>query len=365
VRDGLRILDADAHHMEPVSLWDEYLPAPLRERGPRVAEVHGRRIQIIEGEPVVRHREYPWPDSSVPHRSHGMLTRVRLARAGAEARLEDMDAHGVDVQILFPTAAAHLLGREYRDPALLAACCTAYNRWSRDYVRAAPDRLRWAGLVPLQDVKLAVEEAHRAADLGAVGLYVRPSPVRGRNLHHEDYVPLWTALESLGLPLCIHDGSSPQLPSYGERMSTHTAGHILSHPFEAMGAMTSLIWYGVVERFPRLRVVHLEADAGWLPWWLQRMEQHWELSGTAEHPGLTLGPTDYFRRNFWVGCRGDERTLPGVLTLVGDDRILFTTDYPHGDATWPGGIPALEAQPIPRESLRRVFWDNGARCFGL
>ena len=351
--------------MEPASLWREYLPERYRDAGPRAESVSGRTVMVVEDEACVRDREFPWPESQVPQRSTRMLTRVRLARDGAAARLADMDAHGVDAQLIFPSVASHLLGREYRDPGLLAACCTAYNRWARDDARAAPDRLLWAAILPLQEPKRAADEAWRAAEDGAAGFFLRPNPICGRNLHHSDHDPLWNVIETIGKPVCIHDGSSPRLPSYGERMDTHTAGHILSHPFEGMAAMMSLIWYGVVERFPRLRVMQLETDSGWLPWWLERMDQHWDLAGTSEHPDLTMSPGDYFRRNFWLGCRGDERTLPSVVELVGDDRLLFTTDYPHSDATWPGGLEDFEAQPIPASSRARILWDNAAEALGL
>jgi predicted TIM-barrel fold metal-dependent hydrolase len=365
VRNDFWILDADAHQMEPAGMWADFLAPEYRSQAPLVCEVEGNRLVTVEGEPLVRQHHFPFPKPHLPQRATGLLTRVRVARFGPTARLADMDAHGVDVQILFPTVGGQLLGREFRDPALLAACCRAYNRWSREYAAIAPTRLRWVATLPLQAVDLAIEEARRAATDGAVGFYVRPTPVSGRNLSDPAYEPLWGEIATLGLPVCLHDASSPRLPSYGERMTTHTTGHILSHPFEAMGAMVSLIWDGVVERFPTLRFVHVEADAGWLPYWLQRMEQHYELSGNAEHPSLTMSPTCYFRRNFFVACRGDERTLPSVVELLGDDRLLFSTDYPHSDATWPAGLAALESQPIAHESVRRIFWDNGAHAFGL
>jgi predicted TIM-barrel fold metal-dependent hydrolase len=132
-----------------------------------------------------------------------------------------------------------------------------------------------------------------------------------------------------------------------------------------MVAMMGLIWFGVLERHPALKVVHVEADAGWLPYWLQRMEQHYAFSGNAEHPQLLDAPTAYFRRNFFVAARGDEPTLPSVTELVGDENLLFNTDYPHPDGTFPWGFEQLEAQPIAAQSVRKIFWDNPARAFGL
>jgi predicted TIM-barrel fold metal-dependent hydrolase len=95
------------------------------------------------------------------------------------------------------------------------------------------------------------------------------------------------------------------------------------------------------------------------------MEQHYEFSGNAEHPDLKLAPTDYFHRQVYVAARGDERTLPSVVELVGDGNVVFNTDYPHPDGTFPFGFERFEAQPIPDASKRRILWDNAAQAFGL
>ena len=129
--------------------------------------------------------------------------------------------------------------------------------------------------------------------------------------------------------------------------------------------MTSLIWHGVFEHFPRLSVIHVEADSGWLPYWLQRMDQHWRFSGNAEHPDLKRPPTEYFKSNVFVACRGDEMTLKSVVELVGDDYLLINTDYPHPDGTWPWSFDELRRQPIPESSKRKILWENGVRAFRI
>lgn len=362
-------LDADCHQMESPGLWQEWIDERFRERAPRLEKVGSRQTITVEGEPLTAEEgKYPFatPDFlAALARGMQRFEHARKSGFSAKARLEDMDREGVDVQILYPTVGGQLLGREFRDPELLAACCRAYNRWSAEYCRAAPECLRWAAMLPLQAVDLAVEEARRAAAEGAVGFYLRPNPVAGRGLQHRDLDPLWAEIERLERAVCIHDSGSPHLPSFGERMDTHTTGHILAHPFEAMAAMASLIWYGVFERFPRLTVVHVEADAGWVPYWLQRMEQHFEFSGNAEHPELKRRPSEYFRDNVFVACRGDERTLPAAVELTGDDNFLFNTDYPHPDGTFPWGMQKLGEQPIPEASKRKILWSNGLRAFRI
>ncbi len=368
VRENRRVVDTDCHQMEPAAIWRDYIDEAFRDRAPQYAEVGGRSVLAVEGESLTAEGKYPFstPDF-LAALAKGMerFKRVREAKFGAEARLFDMDEQGVDVQILYPTVGGQLLGRPFRDPELLAACCRAYNDWSAEYCAASPDRLRWAAMLPLQAPDLAIEEARRSAERGCVSYYVRPNPIEERNLYHQDHERLWSAIEELGRPICLHDSGSPHLPSYGDRMDTHVTGHMIAHPFEAMVAMMSLIWYGVLERHPGLTVVHVEADAGWLPYWLQRMEQHWDFSGNAEHSELQLRPTEYFLRQVYVAARGDEMTLPSVIDLVGDENVLFNTDYPHPDRTFPFGFALLEEQPISDESKRRILWDSPARAFGL
>ena len=370
MRNGFKVLDTDSHQMEPPNIWTDYIDTQYRDKAPRVGDIGGgKQGMLVEDEAVTKQTgSYPMDSKEFHAASVKAMKRFKTTRDSgfsAEARIHDMDKEGVDAQVLYPTVGGQILGKPFKDTELLAAVCRAYNDWSLEYCGIAPDRLCMAAMLPIQDPVLAIEEAQRTAQKGASCFYVRPNPVQGRNLYHESYESLWTALEELNKPVCIHDSGSPYWPSFGERMDTHTSGLIIAHPFEAMVAMMSLIWYGVIENHPNLKIVHVEADAGWLPYWLQRMEQHWGFSGNAEHPALKKRPTEYFKSNFIVACRGDEMTLPSVCQLVGDDYISFNTDYPHPDGTWPQGMANLEEQPLPEASIRKIFWDNAAPLFGL
>lgn len=370
MRNGFKVLDTDSHQMEPASIWRDYIDADFVDRAPVIGDFgNGKHGLMVENQPITRQSgSYPMDSQEFLAATAQAMKRFKETRAqgfSAAARISDMDSHGVDAQVIYPTVGGQILGKPFEDPELLAAICRAYNDWSLEYCATDTTRLLMAAMLPIQEPQLAIEEVNRVHAAGASCFYIRPNPIGGRNLYHEDFDKLWSCIASTNKPICLHDSGSPYLPSYGERMDTHTSGHIIAHPFEAMVAMMSLIWYGTIEKHPNLKVVHVEADAGWLPYWLQRMEQHWAFSNNAEHPLMTRSPTEYFKSNFLVACRGDEMTLPAVCDLVGDDFLTFNTDYPHADGTWPNGMSDLESQRIEEESLRKIYWTNGEPVFNL
>src|SRR5260370_7100588 len=117
----------------------------------------------------------------------------------------------------------------------------------------------------MEDGGESIKEAHRAEKNGAISFYVRPNPVRGRAIFHDDYLPLWAEVEKLGRPISTHDSGSASVESFGDRMDTHVTGHILSHPFEAMAAMAGLIWSALTENFPKPTPVQLHPHRDSLP----------------------------------------------------------------------------------------------------
>ena len=130
-------------------------------------------------------------------------------------------------------------------------------------------------------------------------------------------------------------------------------------------AMLALICGGVLERHPRLRVAFLESGCGWIAWWLERLHEHLEHWGHASQP-LPRSPEEYFQRQCFISSEPDERTLPGILSLLGDEQVLFATDYPHPDGIFPGVVAAMaDRTDLPAASKSRVLRDNAARCFGL
>src|ERR1700687_2286553 len=179
MRDGSKIVDVDCHMMEPESLWEKHIEDRYKNAAPKmgIAPQSGRRTFLVEGEPFTREKgKYPMAAPAFFKAVKKAMERFeRASKQGfsSESRLQDMDEQGVDVQVVYPTAAGQMLGREFRDPKLLAACCRAYNDWSADYCSKTSDRVKWAAILPMQDVGESIKEAHRAAKNGAVRFYVR------------------------------------------------------------------------------------------------------------------------------------------------------------------------------------------------
>lgn len=365
-----RIIDADGHVMEPSGMWERYMEPRFRDRAPRVAVRPDGRAGFLSGGRLSPRHECV---STAMRAAFAARVREHLGAylaAGYDpaSQVRAMDAGGIEVAFLYPTQGLYVAAIDDLDPELAIAICRAYNDWIADFCAFAPVRLRPVGmLVALHEPALAVAEAERLAARSFAAVFVRPNPVRGRTLDDAAYAPLWAACERLGLAVGVHEGVGAHLPSAGaDRFRSFFACHVASHPVEQMLAMLALIGGGVLERHPRLRVAFLESGCGWLPYWLWRMDEHWEqTAGIDGEPALPARPSEYFRRQCWISCEPDEPYLPQVLDFIGVDRLLFASDYPHPDHKWPETAEAMLALPVPDTAKRRILWDNPAALYGV
>ena len=368
--DRLAIIDADGHVMEPPGMWRRFIEPRWRDRAPGIVPEPSGRSRLATGD-----RRSPRADavSTAMLETFAANTRRRLAEyqdAGysAESQVRALDAGGVAVSFLYPTQGLYVASVDDLDPELAIAICRAYNDWLLDFCAYAPDRLRPVGmLTALHDPAAAVVETTRLADRGVAGVFVRPNPVRGRTLGDPAYEPLWAECERRGLAVGVHEGVGAHLPTVGaDRSRTFFGAHAASHPMEQMLALLALIEGGVLERHPRLRVAFLEAGCGWLPYWLWRMDEHWEQTrGVAGEPDIPAPPSEYFRRQCWVSCEPDEPYLAEVVRMIGDDRVVFASDYPHPDHEWPKTVKAMVAADLPETTKRKILHDNAAALYAV
>jgi predicted TIM-barrel fold metal-dependent hydrolase len=248
-----------------------------------------------------------------------------------------------------------------KDPAVAAAFCRTQNAMMADYSSHFPDRLKWAGLIPWQDADEAVMELHRSHEMGNVGVNMKATPVLGRECFDTYYDPVYAELERLGMPIIIHD---TKFWSMGVERSADNFfySHMVGRVLDGMVFLMAIICGGVLERFPRLKVVLLEGGASHMPWWLGRMDEHYEKLPHLV-PWLQMEPSEYFKRQVYVGCESfEDPHFEMAIEVLGDDNFVLATDNPHWDSAPPGEVtkPVFESTRLSEATKRKVLGGNAA-----
>ncbi len=401
-KDGFKVMDSDIHAIEPPDMWQRYLEPEFRGRGPRPAsadavvggmiplteqgetKLYGDgSIVVTEGALTTGYQELPVRQQQAQIRrdladeratESGRTALTGTAAGGGsdpKAMLSAMEVEGVDVSIVFRTFGAHVLAFDAddgMDGPLSAAICRAHNNWMRDYCDEDPQRLKMSALVPVHDVDEAVKEASRVvSQLGAVVLVLPNQSVNKRPWYDEYYHPLWAEAERLGVPVAFHGIQMARQQHLGRRyMDNFALAHAAAHPVELMLCLGSMLTGGVFEKFPNLKGAFLEGHCSWVPWWLYCLDEHYEKFGDSERFGLTMNPSDYFRRQCWVSVDPDEELLTYTIQAMGDDNMVISTDWPHDDSGYPHCMDTFMSLPgVPDESKRKILWDNCARLYNL
>ena len=375
MRDGFKVIDADRHVLEPSDLYARYLPEKFRGR----VRIEGpnQTVRYVDGEPVSDSERRPGRVTqdfgyifSSSQRWRETFADALAARFDPASNLRDMDREGIDVSVLFPTLGLYIMWRDNIDPELRAAICRAYNSWLAEYCSYGKKRLHGVALIPLQDPARAVTELRHAREkLGLVGIFWRPNKLCGRTLSSPDYFPIYEAASELGAVVCVHEGARTVLSQAGADRYSEFGRHVACHPLEQMLACLNLCADGVLEKFPRLKVAHLESGCGWVPFWLERMDEHWEHESHGSARTTKEKPSFYFKRQCWVSCEAGEELAPVVVEHVGADYLVVATDYPHSDAI--GKFPELTVGALSAndklsvETRRKILWNNPARLYGL
>jgi predicted TIM-barrel fold metal-dependent hydrolase len=368
MKSVFKIMDSDMHLREPADLWDKYMDPEWRGRAPKILSSTARSSamvlidgKILQGyQPTYRGGIY---DAT---RIDKEIADYRARGFDARTQLEAMDREGLDVAALYPSIGLGIMMRDDMDPKLAAAIARAYNDWLYDFCQTDPKRLKGVAMISLHDPGDAVKEAQRAvAKLGFIGVFARPEPLRNLSWHSRYFDTLWSALEELGVPLGFHSATSAgEVAQIGDRFGDNLLlRHVVSHPLENMMAMADTVGGGVCERHPKLKLAFLECYCGWASFLLHRMDNAM-AKGRFPTAGK-LKPSEYFKRQCWISTE-HEKELPMIIELLGDDNIVFSTDYPHGDSDFPRGVEEfLELNGVSNESRRKILWDNCARLYGL
>jgi len=356
----VEVVDADAHMIEPPALFGELLT--------RFPEQIGLRRDTHLGVTV---EGRPYPDAEGPGAGcppeHGMTQAEGVDPTTPEGVLANADADGIEAMVMFPSFG--LCVPTIRDRALGSAVARLYNEWAADFCRAGEGRLFAAAVVPVEHGPDAVAVMGEAKERGLVCTVIPPA-LTDRNLDHRELDPFYAAAAEMGMALGVHGAPGIHLPKIGvDRFTNYIQVHCISFPFDQMTAMTALVSGGVFERHPTLKVAFLESGAGWLPWFVERLTEHYESRGDWIPGGWARPPAQYVAAgNVAVTCEPDEGGVPHVIESLGDGCVMFASDYPHWDGAWPHASAELLEHNRGRmadESLARVAGANARRFYGL
>jgi predicted TIM-barrel fold metal-dependent hydrolase len=348
MRDEM-VIDADGHVIESDAELLAYLPPPYR------------RHESLLGYPF-----FPTLDGF--HRAAQRLTDgkgIIIERPTAASWGEFVDQAHVAVSVLFPTA-----GLSYgliTDPQWAAALAYGYNNWLHDrFIQPNAGRIKGMALIPVQDPALAVEELRRAVtELGMLGA-ILPAVGLQRAFGAPEFWPIYEAAQELNVVLAVHGA-----PAYNlglDRFQKLIEVRTLTHPFSQMIQLTSLMFNGVFDTFPRLRVAFCEAGAGWVPFMAERLDLEYGAR-SQQAPALKRRPTEHLAGGqIFVHCELDELGLARAIDALGRDDIFFcASDYPHELKTeFPEKVKAFrERRDISEQAKRNILWHNPVRMYNL
>ncbi len=366
---SVTVIDCDGHVAEPWDIYTTFIDPAFRDRVPRRVEVDGERCVVVNGTlhpDFVRYGKRPLGVTPSGENLARPVQRHDIAEGGVDAsrRLRDMDTEGIEVAVLFPSGTTSMCAVD--DPDLESALYRAYHRWLAAYCSQDSRRLRGVALVCMREPTLAVDELLRvASEPWVVGVLFSPH-VGNRNLDDRALDPLWAAAQDLDLPVCVHAacGRPPYALGTDESSDNLFLMHAMAHPFEQMRAVAACVGGGVFDRFPSLRVAFLEAGVGWVPWWLDRLHEH--AKGLPDHvPLMKREPIEYvYDGQMFFSCESEEPMLEPAIAQLGDDAVMYASDYPHWDCGFPNTVREIaDRSDLPSSVKNKVLGGNASRAY--
>ena len=374
-----RVVSADDHidlQWLPRDLWQKRVPAAYRERAPKVIDTADGPTWVCSDD-----RWDSWGGRRGAAGAQGGR-RNALERGGVlepgvlrptttALRLADMDRDGVDATVMYGPIVPLLI----KDADLRRACYRAYNDWLAEFCATAPERLIGAGLIPIDDPGTAAEEVRYLARIGLrTGMFLaaRVEPP----LWDEVWEPLWEAGADTGVAIGFHLGGGLRTVAFSGPKANHAGNMGVRVACSAMQmdeALAAVIFCGALERHPRLKIVLAETGIGWLPYIIERMDDAYDKFVDAQdfwrtYGGLRLSmpPSGYFRRQIWATFQTDHVGMR-LIDVLGPDRVMWASDYPHADSTWPHSQTAIEQhfKDTSAEVRRLITCDNARKLYGL
>ena len=279
-------------------------------------------------------------------------------------RARDMDRDGVQAEVIYGILGA---ATRLNDHEAATEMFRIYNDWLADFCRHDPDRFIGLACLPYGDIDAAVKEIHRVATLGIRGMELSCSWDM-EPMWHPVWEPLWKAVNDVNLPLHFH--TFPSLPpgrlDQATGLTRRAAFFTVVSGFQMnlVNILAAVIGSAVLERYPNIRIAFGESGIGWLPYALDRMDFEWE--DRFRDLGLTMKPSDYWRRQCKATFQFD-RIGTKLLEDIGEETVMWGSDYPHGDGVWPESSRYIDEQfgHLPAATTHKIVCENAGRFYGL
>ena len=359
----LTCISADSHVVEPSNLWIDYIESAFRDRAPRVVQEDDRDIFMCEGMRLISMQGAA--SAGKPSDQLGFKGREGDVPRGAwdpKARLGEIGLDGVQAEVLYPTMALRLFSLD--DTNLQLACFRAYNDWLRAFCNEVPGPFKGIGIINLDNVPAAIAEMRRCLDIGLPGVSIALYQDQDRHYGDPDFDPFWAAAQETRVPVSLHILTERRRALNARR----SAADGICEADLIQRSLAHMTFSGVFERFPRLRVVSAENDIGWAPYYLERMDYVFDRRRNLYPMNLSRSmlPSEMIKRNVFLTFMRDKS---GVLNrdLIGVSQILWSSDYPHGDSTYPKSQEMINylMENVPAEDRAAITAGNARSLYGF
>lgn len=363
-----KVVSADSHVIEPHDLWQTYMDRDFVSRAPRLihqadtdvlefAEIQMPPIGLLGG--AARRDEHV-------RREGRWESDIMKGAYDPEARLADTERDGVDAEVLFPTLSMHFYPIE--ETEFQWALFRAFNTWLADFVSTHPERYKGIGMLNHEDVTGAEEELQRCRSLGLSGVMI---PLyAGDAVRYSDrrLDPLWARAVDLDMPINLHVATSR---SRQKAKQSWTGGASLTaltlRPYDIQATLLDMIFHGVFDRFPALKVVSVENEAGWASSMVESADYIWKRSRKLKKDETCLRPpSHYFPENIRITFMRDQTAI-ATRDLIGVESLMWSNDYPHHDSIWPHSqeIIGQQLRDVAPDAQRKILCENVRKLYGF
>ncbi len=374
----LNVMSADSH-MDliylPPDTFRSRMPGKFHDRAPYVVERDGKKVWV-SGEDVLGPYGVYGPGVTGGKRGRilaeaGFASGRQTRPSDPAQRREDQERDGVEAEIIYGIIGISRGLFSYKgiaDPELLSAIYRAYNEWIAEFNRAMPGRFFGLGCLPNHDAALAADEIRHCATLGLKGALFVPWG-SAMPVWHDMWEPMWRAAEEADLVISFHvfegGGATVGYEVKGIRHPAVIGSWTVVAPAQMDEILVSAILSGVCERHPRLRLVLGESGIGWLPYILERLDDTYE-ERLSDDLKLSLPPSAYFKRQIYATFQKDFHGVRAMAEIA-PDNVMWGSDYPHRDGTWPFSKKAIEEQfrGVDEAIKRKMLWENVRMVYRL